>query len=224
MIEVSQRWIERYPGAVIGVLVVKEARTSGPSTGLETLREAVEADIRARFAGGKEALKGDAVLAAYAAYYRCFKKTYHVALQLESVATKGRRISSPNALVQAMVMAELRNCLLTAGHDLARVQTPVRVDVAAAGERYVSIGGAERVAAEGDMRISDTQGVLSSIIYGPDARTAIGPDTDSALFTVYAPAGIGAERVRTHLDDLARFVAAAAPGAVVETPVLVTAG
>jgi len=87
----------------------------------------------------------------------------------------------------------------------------------------VGMGGAERVAAEGDMRISDTQGILSSIIYGPDARTAIGPETDSALFTVYAPAGIGAETVRAHLSDLARFAIAAAPGAVAEAPETVTA-
>ena len=78
------------------------------------------------------------------------------------------------------------------------------------------MGGAERVLKEGDMRISDARGIISSIIYGPDDRTAIGPETTDLLFTVYAPAGIGTERVGSHLEDIRRYVTVVAPQAVTE--------
>jgi DNA/RNA-binding domain of Phe-tRNA-synthetase-like protein len=116
-----------------------------------------------------------------------------------------------------MSMAELKNGLLTAGHDLARVALPIRIEVGTGAESYVSMGGEERVPKQGDMMISDAKGILSSIVYGPDNRTAIGPDTKDLLFTVYAPAGIGTERVRSHLEDIRRFVAVVAPKAITET-------
>ena len=217
MMEISESWRRQFPGAVIGILVMRGARNPPMHGELEKLREKIELDLRARFfAGGKEALRTEPVVAAYRSYYKLFRKTYHVELQLESVIWKDRRIPSRGALVQAMSMAELKNGLLTAGHDLARVALPIRIDVGTGAESYISMGGEERVPRQGDMRISDAMGIISSIIYGPDNRTAIGPETKDLLFTVYAPGGIGIERVRSHLEDLRRFVEVVAPEAVTE--------
>jgi DNA/RNA-binding domain of Phe-tRNA-synthetase-like protein len=217
MMEISESWRRQFPGAVIGILVMRGARNPPMHGELEKLREKIELDLRARFfAGGKEALRTEPVVAAYRSYYKLFRKTYHVELQLESVIWKDRRIPSRGALVQAMSMAELKNGLLTAGHDLARVALPIRIDVGTGAESYISMGGEERAARQGDMRISDAMGIISSIIYGPDNRTAIGPETKDLLFTVYAPGGIGIERVRSHLEDLRRFVEVVAPEAVTE--------
>jgi len=217
MMEISESWRRQFPGAVIGILVMRGARNPPMHGELEKLREKIELDLRARFfAGGKEALRTEPVVAAYRSYYKLFRKTYHVELQLESVIWKDRRIPSRGALVQAMSMAELKNGLLTAGHDLARVALPIRIDVGTGAESYISMGGEERAARQGDMRISDAMGIISSIIYGPDSRTAIGPETKDLLFTVYAPGGIGIERVRSHLEDLRRFVEVVAPEAVTE--------
>ena len=36
----------------------------------------------------------------------------------------------------------------------------------------------------GDMMISDARGVISSIVYGPDQRTRITPETTRVLLTV----------------------------------------
>jgi DNA/RNA-binding domain of Phe-tRNA-synthetase-like protein len=218
MIEMSEDWKRLYPGAVIGVLMMRGARNPSVPAHLETLRESVETELRGRFAaGGKEALKADPVMAAYQGYYRPFRKTYHVMAQIESVVWKGRHIPSVSALVQAMFMAELKNGLLTAGHDLARVALPIRIGVGTGAESYTGIGGEERVPKEGDMLISDGKGVMSSILYGPDTRTAIGADTRDLLFTVYAPAGIGIDRVRAHLEDIRGFVLVVASEAVTET-------
>lgn len=64
---------------------------------------------------------------AYAAYYKKFKKSYHVLAQLESVIFNGRWLPNTAALVAAMCMAELKNMLLIAGHDLDKITLPVHV-------------------------------------------------------------------------------------------------
>jgi hypothetical protein len=43
--------------------------------------------------------------------------------------------------------------------------------------------------------ISDGIGIISNIIYGPDQRTQITANTHNAIFTVYAPDGIGEQSV-----------------------------
>jgi DNA/RNA-binding domain of Phe-tRNA-synthetase-like protein len=184
---------------------------------LDQRKEELESQLRARFAGGgRAAIKALPTLQAYDAYYSRFKKTYHVQLQLESVALKGRPIPRVAALVEAMFMAELKNLLLTAGHDWATVQPPVRLDVSDGSERYVMLNGQEQTLKSGDMLIADSQGVISSVIYGPDQRTRITSDTRQVFFAVYAPAGIGAEAVRRHLQDIQANVVLFAPEAEVE--------
>jgi DNA/RNA-binding domain of Phe-tRNA-synthetase-like protein len=114
-----------------------------------------------------------------------------------------------------MFMAELKNFLLTAGHDLDAVETPLRIGVAAGDETYVRMNGEEQTLQAGDMMIADRAGVISCIIYGPDKRTRIRPETRRAAFTVYAPPGIGEEAVQRHLAELRDNVKMVAPEASV---------
>jgi DNA/RNA-binding domain of Phe-tRNA-synthetase-like protein len=153
---------------------------------------------------------------AYRAYYKRFRKTYHVLLQLRSVALEGKPLPGVAALVEASFMAEIKNGLLTAGHDLDQVHEPLTLDVARGDERYVVLNGREQQLKPGDMIMTDAQGVICSVIYGLDRRTAIRPGTQRVLFVVYAPAGIGAEAVRGHLEEIRDNVSLVAPGAVVE--------
>jgi DNA/RNA-binding domain of Phe-tRNA-synthetase-like protein len=208
----SEAWQEAYPEAFIGVLAMDKVANPESVPALDEIKEELEAQLRARFTD-KQGIRALATLQAYKAYYKQFNKTYHVQMQLESVALKGQSIPRVAALVEAMFVAELENMLLTAGHDLDAVQPPVRVDVATGDERYVRLNGQEQVLKAGDMFIADAQGVLSSIIYGPDQRTQIRPDTRRVLFTVYAPPGIAAEAVERHLGDIEAKVKLVAPAA-----------
>jgi DNA/RNA-binding domain of Phe-tRNA-synthetase-like protein len=54
-----------------------------------------------------------------------------------------------------MFMAELKNLLLIAGHDLEAVLAPVKLDVSDGSERYVQLNGQEQVLKPGDMMIAD---------------------------------------------------------------------
>jgi DNA/RNA-binding domain of Phe-tRNA-synthetase-like protein len=153
------------------------------------------------------------VLEAYRAYYRRFKKTYHVQLQLESVVFKDRSLPAVNPAVDACFAAELETGLLTASHDLGALQPPVGVD-ASRGEEELSLltGGRKQIKA-GDMMMRDAEGVVCTIIYGQDRRTAVTKATQRVLYVTYVPPGIAREIVAAHHAALARNVRLFAPAA-----------
>jgi len=214
---VSDAWREAYPGAAIGVLAMQGVANPERHDELDARKETLEQELRTRFAGrDRAALKSLPTIRAYDDYYKRFGKSYHVQLQLESVALKGKSIPRVASLVEAMFMAELKNQLLTAGHDLGAVEMPVSIDVATGDESYVRMDGREQVTKPGDMTISDARGVISSVVYGPDRRTRITPKTQRVLFTVYAPPGIDREAVRLHLEDIRANVLVVSPDALTE--------
>jgi DNA/RNA-binding domain of Phe-tRNA-synthetase-like protein len=217
MFEVTTTWRSSFPGAHAGVLVVKNVSNPAQHPKLERRKEALEADLRSQFSGlDRAALSSHPVLQAYNNHYKHFKKSYHVQLQLESIAWKGKSIPSVSALVEAMFMAEMKNLLLTAGHDLDIVQLPLTLDVSRGTEGYTLMRGEEQILKPGDMMISDQLGVISDVIYGPDRRTQITADTRNAVFTTYAPQGIEEQLVDKHLQDIRDFILVFAPQAKVE--------
>jgi DNA/RNA-binding domain of Phe-tRNA-synthetase-like protein len=215
--EVTEAWKLAFPQAHAGVLVMKNVLNPASHAGLEHRKEVLMAEIRARFGGlERSQLEDIPSLQVYDAYYKHFKKTYHVQLQLESIAFKGKSIPSIAALVEAMFMAEVKNMLLTAGHDLDSLQLPARLDVTKGDEIYTLMRGQPQQVKPEDMAISDGQGIISNIIYGPDQRTQIRPDTHNVIYTTYAPAGISEKTVSDHLQDIQEFVHIFAPDARTE--------
>ena len=216
MFTLSESWKNSYPTAVVGVLALHNVANPRENVALNQQKEALEAELRNRFTGyDRAALRALPSIQPYHIYYKRFKKTYHVQQQLESVALKGKPIPKAAALVEAMFMAELKNQLLTAGHDLDKIQMPVGIDVAEGGEQYTGISGREETTKPADMMIADAQGIISSILYGPDGRTRITAETQRALFTVYAPQGIAKDAVQAHMLDIETYVRLIAPTAEV---------
>ena len=216
MFMVSEAWRNVYPGAAVGILMMRDVDNPDNCPVLDRHKIELENQLRTRFAHCDRAdLKALAPIQAYSAYFKRNKKSYHVLLQLESVALKRRPIPRVAALVEAMFMAELKNLLLTAGHDAEAVRTPVRLDIADGDEVYVRLNGREQTLKRGDMMMTDAQGVISSVLYGPDRRTRITAGTRQALFAVYAPPGIGGQAVYQHLEDIETNVLLVAPEAEV---------
>jgi DNA/RNA-binding domain of Phe-tRNA-synthetase-like protein len=224
MLVATDAWKAAYPGAAAGVLVMENVANPPAHPELEQRKTELEARIRERYGTLTRAqLVALPTLQPYAAYYGAFKKTYHVQLQLESVALKGKPLPRGAALVEAMFMAELENQLLTAGHDAAAVEPPVHLDVSKDGESYVTLNGQTQVLKAGDMLMRDARGVISSVLLGPDQRTPIRPETTRVVFAVYAPAGIGGTRVAEHLATIAANVRIVAPSADIVTSEVVSA-
>jgi DNA/RNA-binding domain of Phe-tRNA-synthetase-like protein len=218
MFNVTENWKAAHPDAHAGILVMQSVDNPGTHPELERLKHKLEGRLRAQFAGkDRKFLETFSTIPAYAAYYRQFKKTYHVQGQLESIVFKGKSIPNAAALVEAMFLAEVKNLLLTAGHDFNRLDLPVTLSVAGGSERYTLLRGPEQVLKANDMFMSDRSGVVSSIVYGPDRRTQIRAETRNVLFAVYAPAGIPPTAVQAHLQEIRDYVRVVSPGAAVHT-------
>jgi DNA/RNA-binding domain of Phe-tRNA-synthetase-like protein len=214
----SEEWAAAYPGACVGFLAMTGVRNPDRDDRMDALLDETTASLRRQFTAATRAdLLARPVLAAYASHYRRFDKTYHVLLQLESVVFKEKPLRARGALVAAMFQAELTTGLLTAGHDLARLDGGLIVGVVKPGERYTGMGGREITASAGDMCIRDETGIVSSVVYGPDDRTGLLPETTGAAFTTYAPAGVGCDAVRRQLEAIADNIRLVSPEAATET-------
>ena len=203
MIMISKRWKEFFRGAYIGALILKNVTNTTKTSALDALQKKTENDLRSMFANyTRDSLKNLPTMKVYVDYYRRFKKSYHVLLQLESVVLNGKSLPKAPALVQVMFIAELKNLLLTAGHDLQALKMPLKIDVSTGNERYTLLSGKDQVLKPGDMFLADGEGVVSSVIYGPDKRTRLKPETGDVLFVVYVPPGLNTQLVYEHLNDI----------------------
>lgn len=217
MLNVTPSWKSSFPNAHAGILVIRNASNPTHHAELEKRKAELEESLRAQFAGqDRAAIANHPVFKIYGEYYKRFKKTYHVQLQLESIVLKGKSIPSVASLVECMFMAEVKNMLLTAGHDLDKLQLPLTLDVTQGTESYTLMRGTEQTVKAGDMTISDQASIISNIIYGPDQRTQISESTRNVVFTVYAPAGIDEQLIMRHLEDIRDYVLIVAPQVEVE--------
>ncbi|UCE00969.1 MAG: hypothetical protein JSV42_09735, partial [Chloroflexota bacterium] len=202
-----KNWQTSHPAAALGALSMRiEGDSQDRSPQIDQVA-ALETQLRQRYTSmDRTDLLQLPQLAAYTAYYKRYKKTYHLLLQLESIVHKKKSIPKAPPLVQAMFMAELNSLLLTAGHDLDLIQGPIRFDSASGDEVYTLLRGEQVTCKPADMVTRDSLGVFCSIIYGQDFRTRITDNTRSVLYVVYIPPGIKRELIAAHLRDLEKNV------------------
>lgn len=217
MLTISENLKKTYPGGYIGVLALSNVKSYEGCIALDKEKKCLEEMLRAKYMNcDRSKLKSTAPIDTYVDYYNKFKKTYHVLLQLESIIFKNKTIPKVNALVEVMFMAELKNQLLTAGHDLDAMSLPMRAELTTGKERFTTISGQEKELTAGDMMITDGQGIISNITYGPDQRTQISKDTERVVYTVYAPPGIRRTLVQEHFKDIIRYSMLVSPESKVE--------
>lgn len=216
-ISVSDLWRSTYPGAHIGTLLISGVDNSPRPTQLDLQKASLSATLRDRYANlSREELLEISILQAYRNYYKQFKKTYHVLLQLESTAHKGRPLPAINPLVDAGFMAELQTLVLTAAHDVDRLALPLCITISTGQEIFVQMNGVLQTLKPRDMIMTDATGVVCSILYGQDQRTTVTSATTHVLYVAYAPPGILPQDVSDHLEIIEKNVRWFAPGAAVE--------
>ena len=216
-IQVSQEWYMTFPGAHIGVLLMGNVDNSKGSDLLDQEKKRLETWLHQKFAGfSRNEFSNIEVISAYRNYYKRFKKSYHVQLQIESIVLKNMALPNVSPLVDANFMAEMDTLVLTAGHDADRLIHPVRIDVTKEDDAFVQMNGKTTQLKPGDMMMADNKGVVCTIIYGQDQRTPISHATRRALYVAYAPAGVAKEKVQEQLDLIRKYVILAAPEAIVE--------
>ena len=217
MLTISNNVKELYPQAHFGILILKnlcnppfdEKFNTEKLKTIENIRNSHPDYVR------KEYVQSEPVKH-YINYYKKFKKTYPVLLQLESIVLKNKSIPNIAALVEAMFTAEVKNMLLTAGHDLDKLNTELKLDVAQGNETFIGISGKEQSLHKNDIMLSDNTGIISSIISGPDLRTSITNDTKNALFFIYGTDGISETSIYDHLKDIENFIKLFSPDSILE--------
>lgn len=216
-VSLSDGWRETFSDARVGLLMLDDVDNPASHVALQQRVEAVEERLREKFGQADRAvLTALPAIQPYQRHYRSFGQTYHVLRQLESVALKNRPLASRGALVLAMFAVEVETLLLTAGHDLDAVRPPLVLDRSTADDNFTGIGGQEHALRSGDMIMRDADGIISSVLYGPDFRTRLHENTRRVLFTTYAPAGIAEATLRDHLEKIAEMVRVVSPAAALQ--------
>jgi DNA/RNA-binding domain of Phe-tRNA-synthetase-like protein len=215
MLQISKELKEAYHGGWIGEISFKNVKVDESGViSLNRVKEELVDSLRYKYKNySRIVLIQTEPINSYVTYYKQFKKTYHVLLQLESIILKGKSIPERNPLVMIMFMAELKNLILTAAHDLDRIALPIGVELSKGEERYQLLNNMEKELPAEDMFMKDREGIISSIIYGPDNRTQINEKTNNVLYTVYVPPGIEKTLVNEHLNDITLYIQLAAPQA-----------
>lgn len=144
MIEMIDLWRNETgdsDGCTIGLLIMENVENGTSNHNLNAARQALEVTIRSKYStASKGELKALHPMDAYVAYYKRFGDSYHVLAQLESVI-KGKSIPSGFSSVEAMFMAELKNMLLTAGHNFDEIRLPLSLKCATGNEAYMTMSG-----------------------------------------------------------------------------------
>src|SRR5262245_8772498 len=145
VISATAQWRTAHRGAVVGLLELSSVENTHPSLQLDDRKRETEARVYERYRGFvRQDFVALPVMAAYARYYKAFNKTYHVQLQLESIVLKQKRLPNVSPLVDASFIAEMDTLVLTAGHDVGKLQEAISIDVARAGDALRQMTGAQK--------------------------------------------------------------------------------
>lgn len=216
-ISATEAWKSAHPGAVIGLLELSGVENGQAAPVLDQRKREAEARLRERYKGfARQDFLTLPVMESYVRYYRRFEKTYHVLLQVESIVIKGKNLPNVSPLVAANFTAEVETLVLTAGHDIQKLEGAIKIDESREGDQMIQMNGAEKTLPVGDMVMRDAKGICCSIIYGQDSRSPISSETRGVLYVAYAPAGVGRAAVEAQLWKVEENIRLFSPLAIVE--------
>lgn len=219
---------ERYAGVNFGILHLSGFAASTARQAEFTFYAQGELHkIRERHAGydRKQFCKEDKIVLPYVTYFKKFKKTYPVLLQIESML-EGKEIPATPPLVQAMFLTELCMSVLLSAHDLQKTEPPFNICQAGGGETYIAANGQQLTLKPKDIFMADGQGPVLSVIYGQDAKTRVTVDTTDACYVLAGVPGLSTEHCQKSLAYLMQALRIFCPEAkpslmeVIQVPLL----
>ncbi|MFV0423591.1 phenylalanine--tRNA ligase beta subunit-related protein [Oleidesulfovibrio sp.] len=210
---------ERHPQTIMGTMAVRRLDTPKDEAGWARLKAQELAAFKEYHSAyeRKNALS-QAPLSCYGTYYKQFKKTYPVLLQMESVLLKGRGVDSPCTAVETMFLAEVKHGLLVAGHDAEKLSGGYSLRVAEGGETFTVVTGKERTLKTDDLYIADGEAILSSVLEGQDYASRLTGSSTAAVYCAYGLCGVTVQQMQDFFADLAHYITTAYPQAVVSPP------
>ncbi len=189
-----------YPNLKAAVMEARFGEAPEFSRQLSEHKQVLESEIRESCRQPEELER----VRLYNEFYRKFGSKVPMEFQIKSVLN-GKEIPRINAIVSCMFMAELKNVVLTAGHDLDMMGEKIEVMLSQGEEEYTNISGKVQNLKKGDVYASDCGKIVSSVLYGPDSDTRISEKTKKCLFMCYS-FGLKGEELKAHLEDIKGYL------------------
>ncbi|RLG40877.1 MAG: hypothetical protein DRO01_03460 [Thermoproteota archaeon] len=199
-----------------GVVGGVEVREDWP--GLTELIASVERDLRARVS--LDSLRDDPVVRAFRDFFWRIgidpTKTRPSAEALARRVLAGRGIPRINNVVDAGNGASLELLVPIGLYDLDRVEPPIHLRLAEAGEEFTPIGGSARTLSGGEPVLADSLGILHLFPHRDCRRTMIRPDTRRVFVVACGVPGVEPDRVLAAARRAAALLSEYAGGRIVE--------
>ncbi len=186
-----------YSKALFGSLIVKNIPNRSGSELLDNKKRELELDIRQNPIEPSE----DALISSYNLFFKQWGKTYPIEYQILTIQ-KGGKFPAVSVLVDSMFLAELKDRILTSGHDLDLIDGELLFDVSTGGEQYLKLNGKKQILKKDDIILRDNEGILASLLYGPAQRTVITNTTSNALYFAWCPFGLDQTLISVHLNQI----------------------
>ena len=207
MLSISPDAKELFSDLKIGLLLISNIKNAYLNDKMATAKDSLIEGLKKKYGSlSRKELIQTEVLQGYYSYYKSFKKTYHVLLQLGSVIYKEKGIPLVSPVVQSMFMAELKNHFLTSVHDYSKIVEPLYLDHTIGGELFTLFNGEQKLLKKDDLYIRDKKDIISNVLNGMDERTKVTSDTHTAMYNVYVPFFIDDQKIQSHLDDMANYL------------------
>ena len=152
----------------------------------------------------------------YFRYFRKFKKTYPVMMQVESFLLKGRPFPEGRYINAVAFLTEMKTRILMGTHDAERVEGDIVIYTETEKVPFPSIHGSEGHSYPGDTTGRDDAGVIISMIAGADSRTCLQDDSRHVLYLVFGTPNTTPEVLNECLDQVEIYARTLAPSAEIQ--------
>ncbi len=189
-----------YPDLKVAIIEIRLSEEPKFNQEINDLKKELEEKIRKDYKNPENLSR----IIKYHSFYKKFDSKVPMEFQIRSILNN-KGIPTFNPIVTCLFMAELKNIILTAGHDLDKLSEEIEVLCSDGAEEYTKINGKIQKLKKNDIFAKNNLNIISSVLYGPDSKTKITNETKNCLFMCYS-FGLNEEDLRNHLNDLAGYL------------------
>lgn len=152
----------------------------------------------------------------YFRYFRKFRKSYPVMMQVESFLVKGRPFPEGAQINAVAFLTELKTHILLGTHDVDRIKGELVFYSETEKTPFTGMFNPDSHSYPKDMTGRDDEGIIISMIAGADDRTCIHEDTSHVIYLIFGlpDMSVSIEEVAAQIRKSALVLA---PSAVIET-------
>ena len=147
----------------------------------------------------------------YFRYFRKFKKTSPVMMQVESFLLKGKPFPEGRYTNAVAFLTELKTRCLLGSHDADMIEGDLVIYKETEKTSFPSIHGGEAHSYPGDVTCRDDRSIVVSMIAGADARTCLSEDSRHVLYFAFGTPGMETETLTGYLEQVEKYAKVLAP-------------